>query len=90
MYDKLAEVEIRFDEISQMMVDPEVISNRNLYVEVTKEHAELSPIVGAFRRLKAIETAIGIRNCAWREVSNSKGVNPAMVVNEVNKTARRR
>ena len=39
---------------------------------------------------KAIEVAIGIRNWACNEVSNNNGVKPAIVVNEVNKTALRR
>ena len=37
-----------------------------------------------------IETAIGIKNCAWNDVSNISGVKPAIVVNDVNKTARKR
>ena len=38
-------------------------------------------------RPKAMEVAIGIKNWACKEVSNSSGVNPAMVVKEVSKTA---
>jgi len=41
-------------------------------------------------RPKAMEVAMGIRNWAWKEVSNNSGVRPAMVVSEVSKTARRR
>jgi hypothetical protein len=37
-----------------------------------------------------METAMGIKNYACKEVSKSNGVKPAMVVNEVSKTARRR
>jgi len=38
----------------------------------------------------AKEVAIGIRNCAWSEVSNNSGVRPAMVASEVSSTARSR
>ncbi len=34
--------------------------------------------------------AIGIRNCAWKLLSNSKGVNPPIVVSDVRITARKR
>ncbi len=39
---------------------------------------------------KTIDIAIGIRNCACSDSSNKIGVNPAMVVIEVNSTALRR
>jgi len=39
---------------------------------------------------KAIETAIGIKNCACNDVSNNSGVRPAIVVKDVNNTALKR
>ena len=37
-----------------------------------------------------IDIAIGIKNCACIDVSNNSGVRPAMVVNDVSNTARKR
>lgn len=37
-----------------------------------------------------IDTAMGIKNCAWSDVSNKSGVSPAIVVKEVRMTARSR
>lgn len=39
---------------------------------------------------KAIETAIGIKNCACKDVSNNNGARPAIVVKDVRMTARKR
>jgi peptide chain release factor 1 len=55
MYDKLEEIEKRFDELSERMGDPEVISNRMEFEKVAKERATLEPIVEKFRLLRTKE-----------------------------------
>ncbi len=49
MWNKLEEVEQRFEELSQILSDPEVISDRHKYSRYSKEHKELSEIVATFR-----------------------------------------
>lgn len=58
MNDKLAEVEARLDEINQQLVLPKVISNRNLYQKLAKEHKELTPVVDVLQRLRAVQREI--------------------------------
>ena len=55
MYDKLEEIEKRFDELSERMGNPEVISNRMEFEKVAKERATLEPIVEKFRLLRTKE-----------------------------------
>ena len=43
---KLAQLEKRFDELTQQMADPALIADGDKYRKVTKEQAELSEIVG--------------------------------------------
>ncbi|NPA39882.1 MAG: peptide chain release factor 1 [Thermodesulfobacteria bacterium] len=49
---KLEALEKRFEEISQKLSDPEVLSDRETYAKLAKEHAELSEVVEVFREYK--------------------------------------
>ena len=50
MLDKLKSIENRFNEINEQIIDPDVISNTQLYTELLKEHSHLEPIVNAYRK----------------------------------------
>lgn len=52
MWDKLEEVEVRYDEIGHKLTLPEVIGNREQYLKLTKEHKDLSEIVATYRAFK--------------------------------------
>ena len=52
MFDKLETVEKRYEELTQKISDPEVISRTNEWREYMKEHAELEPIVQKYREYK--------------------------------------
>lgn len=54
MLDKLEQIEKKFDQLEQQLADPAVISNRKLYQTTTKEHADLSDLMEAYRRYKGI------------------------------------
>ena len=49
---KLEQLEKRFDELTQQMADPAVISDGDQYRKVTKEQSELSEVVGKYREWK--------------------------------------
>jgi peptide chain release factor 1 len=55
MFDKLKGVEDRFRELEQLLSDPEVVQNRDLYQKYIREHAEISPIVAAFREYRNVD-----------------------------------
>jgi peptide chain release factor 1 len=55
---KLDQLEKRFDELTQQMADPAVISDSDLYRKVTKAQSELSDIVAKYREWKKVEDSL--------------------------------
>ncbi len=55
---RLADVEATFEETLVQLTDRDLASDQNLYREVTTRHAELKPVVEAFRSHKAISIEI--------------------------------
>lgn len=55
MFEHLAEVQKRFEEITQLVSDPEVISDSSRYRILSKEHSELTPIVSVYQQYRRIE-----------------------------------
>ena len=49
MLEKLADIEARYNEIEQMMGDPEIASDYELVAKLNKERSDLSEIVDAYR-----------------------------------------
>ena len=45
MVDKLTKLIVHFNNLSEQMSDPEIISNVRKYTELAKEHRRLSPII---------------------------------------------
>lgn len=54
MLDKLNSIEQRYNEIGEMIIDPEVINDREKWQKLMKEHAELEPIVLKYREYKKV------------------------------------
>lgn len=52
MFDKLVELEKRFDEIEAEMVKPEVLSNMEEYKKLAKERTDLKEVVDSYREWK--------------------------------------
>ena len=50
MLEKLNAIKERFDEVSKMIVDPDVISNMPKYIKLNKEYKDLEPIVIATKK----------------------------------------
>ena len=55
---KLDEVEKKFDDLTSQLSDPAVASDPNRYKKLAKERADLSEIVGTYRRYKKAAAAI--------------------------------
>jgi peptide chain release factor 1 len=55
---RLEQLEKRFEELNQQMADPAVISDAEQYRKVTKQHSELSEVVGKFREWKQVESGL--------------------------------
>ena len=55
MFQKLEEVEKRFEELTTKISEPDVIANQNEWREFMKEHAEIQPIVEKYREYKKVQ-----------------------------------
>ena len=52
MFEKLQEIENKYEELNKKLTDPEVISNGHEYGKIAKEQSDLSGIVAKFREYK--------------------------------------
>ncbi|MBQ9993718.1 MAG: PCRF domain-containing protein, partial [Clostridia bacterium] len=57
MFDKLIVAEQRYEELSNRVCDPEVISDPSVYRELMRELKNLTPLVETFREYTAAKTA---------------------------------
>lgn len=55
MFENLIEVKQRFEEVTNLLSDPEVISDQVQYRKLTKEHNNLTPVVSTYDKLRKIE-----------------------------------
>ena len=58
MLNKLKGAEERFEEITSMLYNPDVISDMELYSSLLKEQKNLSPVVEKFREYKTAEETL--------------------------------
>ena len=54
MFEKIEELERRFQELESLLADPVVIGNQTEFRKFSREHAELSALVDAYRRYKKV------------------------------------
>ena len=55
MFDKLEEVEKRYEELTQMISDPEVIANQTEWQQLMKEHSSMQDVVAKYREYKKVK-----------------------------------
>ena len=55
MFQKLEDVEKKYEELTVKISDPEIISNQNEWKNYMKEHAEIEPIVLKYREYKQVK-----------------------------------
>ena len=58
MFDKLEDLLLRFQEIEDEMMSPDVVNDQNNYKKLRKEHADLSEIVEKYKEYKATQQSI--------------------------------
>ena len=56
MFENLNDVEKRYEELTKLISDPDVISNQNTWRKYMKEHSDLEPIVMKYREYKKVES----------------------------------
>jgi peptide chain release factor 1 len=64
MIEKLAEIESRFEELSQQLQNPQIVQDQKAYKKIAKEHASLKELVGTYREFKKVD----------QELNDNKGL----------------
>ena len=54
--DKLARADERLEELDALLAQPEIAGDMDGYRKLTREHAELTPVVALYRQYKQVET----------------------------------
>lgn len=54
LLNKLEAINIRYEQVSEQIVDPEVIADMKRYVKLNKEYKDLQEIVNAYKTYKNI------------------------------------
>ena len=58
MFDKLKQVDARFEELNQQLADPAVLADGVRYQKTAKAHAEISELVEKYREWKQVEKGV--------------------------------
>ena len=52
MFEKLAAMESKYDEISERLSDPDIVSDNKLYTQLMREFKNMTPIIEHYREDK--------------------------------------
>lgn len=58
MFEKLEQIEAKYEEITRLISDPEVLADAARYQKHAKAHSDLTPVVEKFREYKQLKTGI--------------------------------
>ncbi|MGB9145867.1 MAG: peptide chain release factor 1 [Acidobacteriaceae bacterium] len=58
MFERLEQIEARFQDLGQQMADPEVLSDHEKYQKIAKQHRDLEPVVDKFREYRTVKNGI--------------------------------
>src|SRR5690242_18143716 len=72
LIDRLRTVEARYDELTNELANPEVVSDSKRYQKTAKSHAELGELVSKFREYKDLERGISETKVMVREETDQE------------------
>jgi len=58
MFDRLNELESKFENLSELISHPEVIADNNRWRNLMKEHSDLTPVIDAFREYRRVTESL--------------------------------
>src|SRR5882672_7612607 len=67
LLDKLRNVEARYEELNELLANPETVSDNKKYQKTAKAHSDLGEIVTKFREYKEFERGISETQAMVRE-----------------------
>src|SRR6266545_72378 len=72
MFDRLAHIEAKYDELTAALASPEVTSDSAKYQKTAKSHSELHPIVERYREYKDLKQGIAESKALLAEESDAE------------------
>lgn len=70
--DRLGQVEEKYEELEKLLSDPAIISKQDKLRQYSKEHADLTLIVNAYRNYRVLESQLGDVEVMLREEKDSE------------------
>ena len=58
MFDRLDQMEARYEDLGQQLADPALISDQKKFTEVARSHRELEPVVEKFREYRQVKQGV--------------------------------
>ncbi|HTV82955.1 MAG TPA: peptide chain release factor 1 [Acidobacteriaceae bacterium] len=58
MFERLEQIEARYEEMSQQLADPEVLGDHERYQKIARQHRDLEPVVEKFREYRQVRTGL--------------------------------
>ena len=72
MFERLDQIEAKYDELTQALATPEVISDSARYQKAAKAHSELTPVVEKYREYKDLKRGIAESKVVMAEESDAE------------------
>src|ERR671931_1124925 len=72
MFERLNQIESKYDELTQALATPEVISDSTRYQKTAKAHSELAPVVEKYREYKDLQRGIAESKAVIAEESDAE------------------
>ena len=58
MFDRLAEIEIKYGQLADQINDPDIIADQNQWRKLMKEYSDMTPIVEKYREYRGAKESI--------------------------------
>src|SRR5438105_4814548 len=58
MFERLDQIEARYEELTHALASPEIISDSSKYQKAAKAHSEIAPVVEKYREYKDLKKGI--------------------------------
>jgi len=69
---RLENLERQYLELENRLADPEILRNQEVYLRLSKEHAELTPLVQAFRRYRQVQKELADSQSLLKEETDEE------------------
>ena len=79
MLDKLAQIETRYEELTNALASPDIVNDSAKYQKTAKAHSEIVPIVEKYREYKDLTRGIAESKALLLDEKDAEGHSAAAV-----------